>query len=358
MNTGKSFPKSAKIILFIIIVSLTVLIFAFLESRWYEDYEKEDLSSYSVSGGGEKALYDSLEEYGKRYGFDVRRQVKYSRFLPENSLTVGFDFGFDTFGGTDKNDIAEYVRGGSSFMYITETGSEEWFSDFLEYFGVDPEGIVSEKWGTLEVFRRDEGSGSFYMVETGGPVSNEGLKSSQEDGAYLMTFIKETVSKSGYGTVVFDEYVLGIQRDSTDEILGYGFILMIAELAVAAVVFCVMKAFPLGKPRAVYSIEKASESAHIEALAGLYRRTGSGRIAFDINMEALLCDLAPRYGISDSGKMCPYGEVCDEVLNDRELARTGLRELVNVYRSGEAAVIKGNDLKVLLGKIDEIRREL
>ena len=353
MNT--SAKRENKCLFIIICAAFLILALAlvYFEINKYSDYKNEWDTSYSTGSYGMKGLYRSLEIYGEEQGFSVARNMKYVRFAPENALTICVSPAISYLEyGTEAEDIRARLEAGEVFV-ITEAGT-----DMSEYYAAALGLTEAEQWTTefesLKLLTYGCGKGALYVLpwEHFLGLTNAGLKADSSEGAEFLEFISFIMREKQLDTVVFGEFYLGITEDSSADILGLGLILGVTEMGIGAVIFLLSKAKRFGAPVHDTALEHRGELEHVEALAKLYKRTGSWKIAFDINMEVFLREVGASWGISGGP-----AEIAEELSADKRAVKCGAANLAKIYMS-EKKNISEKEAIGLVKKIEQAGKEM
>ena len=234
-------------------------------------------------------------------------------------------------GSALKSNNAAYMMGGIDFP-----------DDFLSF---DADGdMVSVKYG----------EGLVMLSASLDELRNFEMKSDRSFGAKLLVALEQLTAERNIDTVLFDEYYAGIQSDPVPDILGYGLVIALIELAIAAVVYFLSAGQRFGAPEKVGAEEKRNETEHISALAKLYKRTGSGSIGYKIHMETLMDDIADCAGMSRGSDIQDIADVAAEA---GIVERGELKELLDVYYDADNIRFTDKLLDKYIQKMDKIRRE-
>ncbi|MBO4326589.1 MAG: hypothetical protein J5950_04905 [Clostridia bacterium] len=394
--TGKPKRSPGRIILRIVLIFLAVIILlAVLDKLFVATDNADSKNTYGTDDDGLKAIYLSAEIYlAEHSGVKVERHTKIARFLPEKSIAICTADNYSEFSPSEIDNIQRYVKSGGIFIFIT-TNEFMWQAaySFAESFGIiDTEESGTEPGETAvepgeaalsAVIRKTSGTAMFPSVaEIGGDLGleidetlglglkygegmvyfnnrvnelrNEPMKSSKSFGAKLLVALERMCNEKNIKKVVFDEYYSGVQSNPVPDILGYGFVLCVLELAIATVVYFISAGQRFGAPEKAGVEEKRDETEHIAATAKLYKRTGSGSIGFKIHMEALMEDVAVLLGLPAG---TPLSETADAAIASGQFNSCGLEELVGLYNNAGSIRFTDKELESYIRKIDKIRKE-
>lgn len=335
-----------------IVIFSALAIFAFIALALIADktrnYEKINYSSYSVEDHGAKAFYLSVKEYGRFLkAYNTERYNKYARFLPDNSLTVVVEPEVALLDQFEINSIREHVKKGNSFIFLTVMDPDTLFGDLIKDMELKMEN--GEK-----VFSFS-GKGQISFFESFA-VLNDPLKQDNDKGAELLVYIGEQCLKNNYDLVLINEYYhTGDPNIKGYDVYGMGLALLMVQICITLVIWAVYKGVRLGKAEVVSQTIKRNETENIYALANLYKKTKSPRIAFEVHMEGLLLDIAKYLGyrsVDDTKR----SEFYSDIRKDEKLKKLGVDKLLRLYDSNENISI-GN-IKSVIDKIEMIRKEL
>lgn len=387
--TGKPKRSPGRIILTIALILLAVIILLAVADRLFLPAENRDSgNTYGTADDGLKAIYKSAQIYLKETGnVNVKRYTKIARFIPEKTAVVCMTSSMDYFSQAEFEEIVRFVNKGGIFIFITdEEFLDDKFDSIFEAFRRNKAGvIIMEGREQLAAGSALKSNNAVYMMggidfpddflsfdADGDMVSvkyGEGLvmlsasldelrnfemKSDRSFGAKLLVALKQLTAERNIDTVLFDEYYAGIQSDPVPDILGYGLVIALIELAIAAVVYFLSAGQRFGAPEKVGAEEKRNETEHISALAKLYKRTGSGSIGYKIHMETLMDDIADCAGMSRGSDIQDIADVAAEA---GIVERGELKELLDVYYDADNIRFTDKSLDKYIQKMDKIRRE-
>ena len=387
--TGKPKRSPGRIILTVVLIILAVIILLAAVDRLFIPAENRDSgNTYGTADDGLKAIYRSAQIYLKETGnVKVQRYTKIARFIPEKTAVICLTSSMEFFSQSEFEEIVRFVNKGGVFVFIT---NEELlnikYGSIFEAFTKKNTGIVIMEGrekpaaGAVSV----SGSGAYMysgidipedfivLDEEGDMVSmkyGEGLvilsasldelrnyemKSDRSFGAKLLVALKQLTAERKIDTVLFDEFYSGIQSDPVPDILGYGLIIALIELVIAALVYFLSAGQRFGAPEKVGAEEKRNETEHISALAKLYKRTGSGSIGYIIHFETLMDDVADCAGMNRGSDI---REIADVATEAGLVERGELKELLDVYYDADNIRFTDKMLDNYIQKMDKIRRE-
>ncbi len=398
--TGRPKKSPGKTILKIALILLaTIILLVIVDKLFIPSENRNSDNTYGSSDRGLKAIYLSAKQYlEEKTDAKVERYTKIARFLPKDSIAVCTVTEYYGFSVSEIEELFNYIENGGIFTFITDeslyivindilrnagnkifdtqdTGKknkalsaqaqtlEEYDPEEAPYEGlIDPEmigkiGLIGNiefddedgLWVTIEY-----GKGMMIFSETVSTLRNESMKSDKHYGAKLLVKLEQICKERNIKKVLFDEYYAGIQSDPVPDILGYGFVICLIELGLAAVIYFVSTAQRFGAPVKVGAEEKRNETEHIDAMAKLYRRTGSGAIGFKIHMEALAEDIGRSLGIPEG---TAYSEILETALETETFKGSGLDELSAVYKNADNIRFPDKLLEKYIQKMDQIRKE-
>ena len=403
--TGKPKRNPGKTILTIVLILLALIIAAAILDKIFIPSENKDAdNTYGSADFGLKAIYLSAKQYLKQTtGAEVERYTKIARFLPEKTAAGAIVSKYEGFSVSDMEDMIRYVENGGVFILVTDEsamqeamnsmiytaggdifnkifGGGDIFGDMFgadasfsivpsvrirNFESIDPE--ILEKLGlvgNIDIDAGEDGGGTWISIEYGKgmfmfsnsveELQNAQLKSEKLPGAKLLVKLEQICFERKIKKVLFDEYYSGIQSDPTPDILGYGFVLCVIELAIAAVIYVIYKGQRFGAPEKVGAEEKRNETEHIDAMAKLYKRTGSGAIGYKIHMEALMEDIGISLGLPEG---TPFDDISEAAIASDMFSGSGLDELVSVYKSADNIRFPTKTLDSYIRKMDLIRKE-
>ncbi|MBP5632082.1 MAG: hypothetical protein J6Y21_04910 [Clostridia bacterium] len=388
--TGKPKRSPGKIILTIALVLLAVIILLAVVDRLFLPAENRDSgNTYGTADEGLKAIYRSAQIYLKETGnVKVKRYTKIARFIPEKTAVVCMTSSMDYFSQAEFEEIVRFVNKGGIFVFITNDEFLDFkYDSIFEAFkrnnagvvimegrkqqlalgsvlggnnaaymigGIDfPDGLISFDDGG-DMVSMKYGEGLVILSASLDELRNFEMKSDRSFGAKLLVALKQLTEERNIDTVLFDEYYAGIQSDPVPDILGYGLVIALIELAVAAVVYFLSAGQRFGAPEKVGAEEKRNETEHISALAKLYKRTGSGSIGYKIHMETLMDDIADCAGMSRGSDIQDIADVAAEA---GIVERGELKELLDLYFDADNIRFTDKSLDKYIQKMDKIRRE-
>jgi len=313
-------------------------------------------TSYSTYGTGYKGIYESLEKAGEKTGsFTVERNSKSARFLPQKSLVVcpvgDVSLIMDA---SEPDDLCDKARNGSAIILLVNSSSYGSDNLFLSS-GINYEDEKTRQANGLEVSSCKIGEGEICIVPVLGEIKNSILKLDSDAGAAVLVLCCEISEEYDLKTLVFDEHYFSLAETEEWDILGDGFIMCLAELGLAAVLYMIYKAMRFGAPEKFAEIEKRSETEGVEALALLYRGTGAGSIGFVVRMEALLSDLAKLY---DLPKGLSFVEIASEIAGTNQLGSSEIKALCREYLNALENDISARRASKLIEKIDNLKKDL
>lgn len=387
--TGKPKRSPGRIILTIALILLAVIILLAVADRLFLPAENRDSgNTYGTADDGLKAIYKSAQIYLKETGnVNVKRYTKIARFIPEKTAVVCMTSSMDYFSQAEFEEIVRFVNKGGIFIFITdEEFMDDKFDSIFEAFRRNKAGVIimegreqlaagsalksnnaAYMMGGIDFpddFLSFDADGDMVSVKYGeglvmlsaslDELRNFEMKSDRSFGAKLLVALKQLTAERNIDTVLFDEYYAGIQSDPVPDILGYGLVIALIELAIAAVVYFLSAGQRFGAPEKVGAEEKRNETEHISALAKLYKRTGSGSIGYKIHMETLMDDIADCAGMSRGSDIQDIADVAAEA---GIVERSELKELLDVYYDADNIRFTDKLLDKYIQKMDKIRRE-
>ena len=387
--TGKPKRSPGRIILTIALILLAVIILLAVADRLFLPAENRDSgNTYGTADDGLKAIYKSAQIYLKETGnVNVKRYTKIARFIPEKTAVVCMTSSMDYFSQAEFEEIVRFVNKGGIFIFITdEEFLDDKFDSIFEAFRRNKAGVIimegreqlaagsalksnntAYMMGGIDFpddFLSFDADGDMVSVKYGeglvmlsaslDELRNFEMKSDRSFGAKLLVALKQLTAERNIDTVLFDEYYAGIQSDPVPDILGYGLVIALIELAIAAVVYFLSAGQRFGAPEKVGAEEKRNETEHISALAKLYKRTGSGSIGYKIHMETLMDDIADCAGMSRGSDIQDIADVAAEA---GIVERGELKELLDVYYDADNIRFTDKSLDKYIQKMDKIRRE-
>lgn len=387
--TGKPKRSPGRIILTIALILLAVIILLAVADRLFLPAENRDSgNTYGTADDGLKAIYKSAQIYLKETGnVNVKRYTKIARFIPEKTAVVCMTSSMDYFSQAEFEEIVRFVNKGGIFIFITdEEFLDDKFDSIFEAFRRNKAGVIimegreqlaagsalksnnaAYMMGGIDFpddFLSFDADGDMVSVKYGeglvmlsaslDELRNFEMKSDRSFGAKLLVALKQLTAERNIDTVLFDEYYAGIQSDPVPDILGYGLVIALIELAIAAVVYFLSAGQRFGAPEKVGAEEKRNETEHISALAKLYKRTGSGSIGYKIHMETLMDDIADCAGMSSGSDIQDIADVAAEA---GIVERGELKELLDVYYDADNIRFTDKSLDKYIQKMDKIRRE-
>ncbi len=387
--TGKPKRSPGRIILTIALILLAVIILLAVADRLFLPAENRDSgNTYGTADEGLKAIYKSAQIYLKEKGnVNVKRYTKIARFIPEKTAVVCMTSSMDYFSQAEFEEIVRFVNKGGIFIFITdEEFLDDKFDSIFEAFRRNKAGVIimegreqlaagsalksnnaAYMMGGIDFpddFLSFDADGDMVSVKYGeglvmlsaslDELRNIEMKSDRSFGAKLLVALEQLTAERNIDTVLFDEYYAGIQSDPVPDILGYGLVIALIELAIAAVVYFLSAGQRFGAPEKVGAEEKRNETEHISALAKLYKRTGSGSIGYKIHMETLMDDIADCAGMSRGSDIQDIADVAAEA---GIVERGELKELLDVYYDADNIRFTDKSLDKYIQKMDKIRRE-
>jgi len=387
--TGKPKRSPGRIILTIALILLAVIILLAVADRLFLPAENRDSgNTYGTADDGLKAIFKSAQIYLKEKGnVNVKRYTKIARFIPEKTAVVCMTSSMDYFSQAEFEEIVRFVNKGGIFIFITdEEFLDDKFDSIFEAFRRNKAGVIimegreqlasgsalksnnaAYMMGGIDFpddFLSFDADGDMVSVKYGeglvmlsaslDELRNFEMKSDRSFGAKLLVALKQLTAERNIDTVLFDEYYAGIQSDPVPDILGYGLVIALIELAIAAVVYFLSAGQRFGAPEKVGAEEKRNETEHISALAKLYKRTGSGSIGYKIHMETLMDDIADCAGMSRGSDIQDIADVAAEA---GIVERCELKELLDVYYDADNIRFTDKSLDKYIQKMDKIRRE-
>ena len=387
--TGKPKRSPGRIILTIALILLAVIILLAVADRLFLPAENRDSgNTYGTADDGLKAIYKSAQIYLKEKGnVNVKRYTKIARFIPEKTAVVCMTSSMDYFSQAEFEEIVRFVNKGGIFIFITdEEFLDDKFDSIFEAFRRNKAGVIimegreqlaagsalksnntAYMMGGIDFpddFLSFDADGDMVSVKYGeglvmlsaslDELRNFEMKSDRSFGAKLLVALEQLTAERNIDTVLFDEYYAGIQSDPVPDILGYGLVIALIELAIAAVVYFLSAGQRFGAPEKVGAEEKRNETEHISALAKLYKRTGSGSIGYKIHMETLMDDIADCAGMSRGSDIQDIADVAAEA---GIVERGELKELLDVYYDADNIRFTDKLLDKYIQKMDKIRRE-
>jgi len=387
--TGKPKRSPGRIILTIALILLAVILLLAVADRLFLPAENRDSgNTYGTADDGLKAIYKSAQIYLKEKGnVNVKRYTKIARFIPEKTAVVCMTSSMDYFSQAEFEEIVRFVNKGGIFIFITdEEFLDDKFDSIFEAFRRNKAGVIimegreqlaagsalksnnaAYMMGGIDFpddFLSFDADGDMVSVKYGeglvmlsaslDELRNFEMKSDRSFGAKLLVALEQLTAERNIDTVLFDEYYAGIQSDPVPDILGYGLVIALIELAVAAVVYFLSAGQRFGAPEKVGAEEKRNETEHISALAKLYKRTGSGSIGYKIHMETLMDDIADCAGMSRGSDIQDIADVAAEA---GIVERGELKELLDVYYDADNIRFTDKLLDKYIQKMDKIRRE-
>ena len=387
--TGKPKRSPGRIILTIALILLAVIILLAVADRLFLPAENRDSgNTYGTADDGLKAIYKSAQIYLKETGnVNVKRYTKIARFIPEKTAVVCMTSSMDYFSQAEFEEIVRFVNKGGIFIFITdEEFLDDKFDSIFEAFRRNKAGVIimegreqlsagsalksnnaAYMMGGIDFpddFLSFDADGDMVSVKYGeglvmlsaslDELRNFEMKSDRSFGAKLLVALEQLTAERNIDTVLFDEYYAGIQSDPVPDILGYGLVIALIELAIAAVVYFLSAGQRFGAPEKVGAEEKRNETEHISALAKLYKRTGSGSIGYKIHMETLMDDIADCAGMSRGSDIQDIADVAAEA---GIVERGELKELLDVYYDADNIRFTDKSLDKYIQKMDKIRRE-
>ena len=387
--TGKPKRSPGRIILTVALILLAVIILLAVADRLFLPAENRDSgNTYGTADDGLKAIYKSAQIYLKETGnVNVKRYTKIARFIPEKTAVVCMTSSMDYFSQAEFEEIVRFVNKGGIFIFITdEEFLDDKFDSIFEAFRRNKAGVIimegreqlaagsalksnnaAYMMGGIDFpddFLSFDADGDMVSVKYGeglvmlsaslDELRNFEMKSDRSFGAKLLVALEQLTAERNIDTVLFDEYYAGIQSDPVPDILGYGLVIALIELAIAAVVYFLSAGQRFGAPEKVGAEEKRNETEHISALAKLYKRTGSGSIGYKIHMETLMDDIADCAGMSRGSDIQDIADVAAEA---GIVERGELKELLDVYYDADNIRFTDKLLDKYIQKMDKIRRE-
>ena len=387
--TGKPKRTPGRIILTVALILLAVIILLAVADRLFLPAENRDSgNTYGTADDGLKAIYKSAQIYLKETGnVNVKRYTKIARFIPEKTAVVCMTSSMDYFSQAEFEEIVRFVNKGGIFIFITdEEFLDDKFDSIFEAFRRNKAGVIimegreqlaagsalksnntAYMMGGIDFpddFLSFDADGDMVSVKYGeglvmlsaslDELRNFEMKSDRSFGAKLLVALEQLTAERNIDTVLFDEYYAGIQSDPVPDILGYGLVIALIELAIAAVVYFLSAGQRFGAPEKVGAEEKRNETEHISALAKLYKRTGSGSIGYKIHMETLMDDIADCAGMSRGSDIQDIADVAAEA---GIVERGELKELLDVYYDADNIRFTDKSLDKYIQKMDKIRRE-
>lgn len=387
--TGKPKRSPGRIILTVALILLAVIILLAVADRLFLPAENRDSgNTYGTADDGLKAIYKSAQIYLKEKGnVNVKRYTKIARFIPEKTAVVCMTSSMDYFSQAEFEEIVRFVNKGGIFIFITdEEFLDDKFDSIFEAFRRNKAGVIimegreqlaagsalksnntAYMMGGIDFpddFLSFDADGDMVSVKYGeglvmlsaslDELRNFEMKSDRSFGAKLLVALEQLTAERNIDTVLFDEYYAGIQSDPVPDILGYGLVIALIELAIAAVVYFLSAGQRFGAPEKVGAEEKRNETEHISALAKLYKRTGSGSIGYKIHMETLMDDIADCAGMSRGSDIQDIADVAAEA---GIVERGELKELLDVYYDADNIRFTDKLLDKYIQKMDKIRRE-
>ena len=387
--TGKPKRTPGRIILTVALILLAVIILLAVADRLFLPAENRDSgNTYGTADDGLKAIFKSAQIYLKEKGnVNVKRYTKIARFIPEKTAVVCMTSSMDYFSQAEFEEIVRFVNKGGIFIFITdEEFLDDKFDSIFEAFRRNKAGVIimegreqlaagsalksnntAYMMGGIDFpddFLSFDADGDMVSVKYGeglvmlsaslDELRNFEMKSDRSFGAKLLVALEQLTAERNIDTVLFDEYYAGIQSDPVPDILGYGLVIALIELAIAAVVYFLSAGQRFGAPEKVGAEEKRNETEHISALAKLYKRTGSGSIGYKIHMETLMDDIADCAGMSRGSDIQDIADVAAEA---GIVERCELKELLDVYYDADNIRFTDKSLDKYIQKMDKIRRE-
>ncbi len=348
----------------LIIASLCVVLIIALGIISDDDknYENTSYSSYSAKNPGAKAFYLSVQKFGEEKGlYDTKTYKKLARFIPKDSLFISLapDLMLIT-KENEVNAIRNHVRNGLTYIILTDKAYDANYNSIIEGMvrgEIDLPGMIdSDKYDVYNFPGRNKGK--IIISPLGDEIVNGSMKSDYDVALDLIMYIAYECKASSYNTVYFNEYYLTGEYDMPgSDIYGIGLLLLIIQICITIVFWMIYKGVRFGSPEVVVQTIKRNETENIYALAGLYKRTKSPDIAFDVHMESLMTDVAVYLGYNrfdESNKE----QIINEINSNTVLVKLGADKLFKLYFNSEKRRIKQKDLKNIIKKIEDIRKEL
>jgi len=348
MDKKKNKNSRVKVIIRTVCIIVVTFIILSIISDNNRNYEKEPNTVYNYSDLGAMAFYQSVMEFGNGHGWRTQVYKKYARFLPDKVLMVCINPYVD-FNKNEQNHILRKVNDGSTVLFIVESNQKNLLKVYIEENYKDAK-LVN---GSYNI-----GQGKLIISEYDAQfLLNKNVKIGRAPAARTILLIDEVVAQNDYKIVYFNEFYHGIQDNPLYDVLGSGVVLFITQAIFAVVLLMVYKGRRFGSPVKEMSIIKRRENENVFALAGLYERTGSPDIIFEVNIEALFSDVQVflGYGVNN---LIDRDELIKEAINNSELKKLEIGYIFKRYTEMNKIHIKQHELKKLLAKIGIIRKEL
>lgn len=341
-------PRVKSIIITVCIIVVTFIILSVISDDT-RNYEKLPYTIYNASNEGTKAFYQSAMEFGNRHGWRTVDYKKYARFIPDKSLMVSISPSIELLNMNEIEHITSKINEGSTFIFIIEKSQKDSLIKYFEKASSDIQ-LVN---GSYTI-----GKGKLIISEYDAQlILNKNVKVGMAPAVKSILLIDEVVTQNSYQTVYFNEFYHGVQDDPFYDVMGAGLILVITQAIIAVILLMLYKGRRFGSPIKEMSIVKRRENENVFALAGLYERTGSPDIIFEVNIEALFSDIQVflGYGVNN---MIDREDLIKEALNNQELKKLDIGHIFKRYTEMNKIHIKKHEIKKLLDNIDSIRKEL
>lgn len=336
-----------------IIITICIILFTFIILSVISDetrnYVKVPDTVYNYNNDGYKAFYKSVMEFGYQNGWMTNDYKKYARFIPENSLMISINPSSVILNENEMDHIAKKVNDGCTFLFFLNAKDVELINKKILAAVSDP--IITD--GTYSV-----GKGKFIISKLDSEdIINNSMKSGITPAVNAILLIDDIVSQNKYEAVYFNEFYHNIKDDPFYDILGSGLVLFITQIIFAVILLMVYKGRRFGSPISEMSIVKRKENENVFALAGLYERTGSPNIIFEVNIEALFSDIQVYLGYGTNNAIS-RDELIKEALMNKDLCKLEIGNILKRYNEMDKKSINKRELLSLLDKIESIRKEL
>jgi len=334
-----------KIILAVAVSILVIFLLAILSDPYYS-YRSWPMSIFSAKEDGIKAFYLSMEELGRRYGFDVQYHTTHARFLPDNAVAISIEPYSSVINSTyESTNIEEWVRKGNTYVIFSSSPETNLLPGIIDYENTKP---FNSEWTEIPL-------GDGYIICSNVSLTNKSLKFDSMAAANIMIRLKEL----NYKTIVFNQYHNYIDGgNSLKDILGPGLFFALLEIGIGTILILLFLSDRFGSPVYVPETTKRAENENVYALASLYERTRSLNIALLVHMEDFIADLMKILGYPENEPL-ELSELIQQTEKDKRLQELGVAAILREYQYYTAGKPMGkNRIKQIIDKIENIRKEL
>ncbi|TYQ18308.1 UNVERIFIED_CONTAM: hypothetical protein Cloal_0739 [Acetivibrio alkalicellulosi] len=340
--------KIKDIILFIsifILLSLAGLVVFDIKN---EAEQSTGFTTYSDREDGVKVLYTLAE----KMGFQVGRNRKPSRFLPDNVTVVAIAPDYDIFtDNLEQKYLLEWVNRGNSFVIID---SDSNFSnsnyDILSH--AKSYSKAFSYYGENRIYNIGEGK-VIYLGQYENYTNKE--IESLDPGVVFIHALNEASNER----VLFNEYYQGFgsSQPSIFDIIGFGGRLILIQILLGIMVYFYILSRRFGKPVIVYETIKREENENIFALSNIYKKANANAIVLEIYYDKFKKDVSKFLGLG--GEFVNDEEMISEANKNNVLKNMDLQKVIkdcNNYISNN--INNRKVLEELLIKLEKIGRLL